>query len=110
MSYYIAQNQSGSLPQVYPFNVPIDGDVTIAFSGTCWSNTANCLGGVIVFLDGTQLGDVPLFFNAASQHMTQPTQFFPVTLQPGDHKITLQPLTGTTIADVNDFFSLWVLD
>ncbi|MBN8740046.1 MAG: hypothetical protein BGP24_21075 [Lysobacterales bacterium 69-70] len=110
MSYTIVLNQSGALPQVYPFSVPIDGDVTIAFSGTCWSTAANSLGGVVVFLDDAQIGEAPLFFNAASQHMALPTQFFAVTLTPGPHTITLKPLTANTISDKNDFFSLWVVD
>lgn len=74
MSYYIAQNQTGPLPQKYPFDLPITGDVTIAFSGTCWSNSPG-FAGVNVYLDGNLLGDVPLFFNNVSQHLELPASF-----------------------------------
>lgn len=111
MSYTIAQNQSGALPLTFPFNSPITGDVTIALAGTCWSNAAQALGGVVVMLDNVQIGQVELFFNDAGLHITLPTQFFPVELDTGGpHKITLLPLTGNTVSDQNDFFSLWILD
>jgi len=110
MSYNIAQNQSGPLPQKIPFTVPIDGDVTLAFSGTCWSTAANSLGGLVVYLDGTALGKVTLFFNSAGQHLALPTLFFPITLTDGPHTITLVPLTPNTTSDENDFFSLWIID
>ncbi|HVJ62882.1 MAG TPA: hypothetical protein VM555_09235, partial [Tahibacter sp.] len=96
MSYFIAQNQNGGFAQTFPFELPVTGDVTLAVSCTCWSNTAQALGGVVVYLDGNQLGDIPFFFNAASQHMTLPTFFFPVDLGPGPHKISIQPLTANT--------------
>jgi hypothetical protein len=110
VTYYIARNQTGALPQKFPFDLPISGDVTIAFSGTCWSKLAAAICGVTVYLDDTKLGDVPLFFNSASQHLTLPTQFFAANLDFGPHTITLRPLTDTTVSDQNDFFSLWLVD
>ena len=110
MTYYIAQNQSGALPLKFPFDLPISGDVTIAFSGTCWAKLPNGIGGVSVYLDGNKLGDVPFFFNNASEHHTLPTQFFATNLDFGQHAIVLQALTDITVSDQNDFFSLWILD
>jgi hypothetical protein len=110
VSYYIAQNQSGHLPQSYPFNVPISGDVTLAFAGTCWSTVANTLAGIIVSLDGVPVAKVPLFFNAASQHLALPTTFAPINLSEGNHTVTLEAMTPSTTTDSNDYFSLWIIE
>jgi hypothetical protein len=110
VTYYIAQNQGGSLPQSYPFDLPISGDVTIAFSGSCWSSFAAAICGVGVFLDDKHLGDVPLYFNKPNEHMALPTFFFPVNLDFGPHTITLRRITDTTFSDENDYFSLWIVD
>lgn len=110
MTFIIAQNQTGPLPLKIPFNAPIDGDVTIAFSGTCWSNAAAAPGGVQVYLDDTHIGDALLYFNAASVHLTLPTQFFAVNLSEGPHTIVLQPKSANTVSDKGDFYSLWIVD
>ena len=110
MTFVIAQNQTGPLPLKIPFNVPIDGDVTIAFSGTCWSSAAQAPGGVQVYLDGAHIGEALLFFNASGVHLTLPTQLFAVTLTDGPHTIALQPLSANTVSDKNDFYSLWIVD
>lgn len=109
MTFIIAQNQTGPLPLKIPFNAPMDGDVTIAFSGTCWSN-AQGTGGVQVYLDGTHIGDALLCFNTPGVHLTLPTQFFAVTLTEGPHTIALQPQSANTVSDKNDFYSLWIVD
>ncbi len=108
MTFIIAQNQMGPLPLKIPFNAPIDGDVTIAFSGTCWSNAATTAG-VQVYLDGTAIGEALVCFNQTGMHMSLPTQFFAVNLTSGPHTITLQPLNANTVSDKNDFYSLWII-
>ncbi|TDR36989.1 hypothetical protein DFR29_12625 [Tahibacter aquaticus] len=110
MTFVITQNQTGPLPLKIPFTAPISGDVTIAFSGTCWSSTVNNPGGVEVFLDGKSLGKALLFFNNTTQHQALPTQFFAVNLGEGQHTITLQAISSTVLSDRNDFFSLWIVD
>ena len=110
MTFAIAQNQPGPLPLKIPFTAPISGDVTIAFSGSCWSSTASNSGGVEVFLDGKSLGKSLLFFNNASLHLALPAQFFAVDLGEGPHTITLQPLSSTILSDPTDFFSVWIID
>ena len=110
MTYSIAQNQTGDLPLKFPFDLPISGDVTIAFAGTCWSKLPAAICGYYVYLDGVKLGAVPLFFNNAQQHQALPTSFFATNLDFGPHTITLTPLTDTTMSDKNDFFSLWIVD
>lgn len=110
MTFVITQNQPGPLPLKVTFTAPISGDVTIAFSGSCWSSTANNPGGVEVFLDDTSLGKSLLFFNSPSLHQALPTQFFAVNLSEGPHTITVKPIWSTILSDRNDFFSLWILD
>lgn len=110
MTFSIAQNQRGPLPLKLPFDTPISGDVTIAVSGTCWSKFAGANCGITVYLDGNKLGDVPLFFNNTSMHMTLPTYFFSANLDFGQHVITLGALTDETNSDQNDFYSVWIVD
>lgn len=110
MTFVITQNQPGPLPLKVTFTAPISGDVTIAFSGSCWSSTAQNPGGVEVFLDGVSLGKSLLYFNNSGLHLALPAQFFAVNLSEGPHTITVQPIWSTILSDKNDFFSLWVLD
>ena len=46
MSYYIAQNQGGVLPLTYPFEVPLTGNLTLGFSGSCWASLPGAICGV----------------------------------------------------------------
>ena len=110
MSFTIAQNQRGPLPLKMPFTAPISGNVTIAFSGTCWSSTVNNPGGVEVFLDDTSLGTAPMFFNNANTHLALPTQFFLVRLTRRQHTLSVRPVWSTILTDSNDFFSAWIID
>lgn len=110
MTFVITQNQPGPLPLKVTFTAPITGDVTIAFSGSCWSSTVNNPGGVEVFLDGQSLGRSLLFFNSSGVHQSLPTQFFATTLGEGPHAITVQAIGSTVLSDRNDFFSLWIID
>lgn len=110
MTFIIAQNQTGPLPLKMPFTAPISGDVTIAFSGTCWSSTAQNPGGVEVFLDGKSLGKALLFFNTPNLHLALPAQFFAVNLAEGPHALTVQAISSTVLSDRNDFFSAWIVD
>jgi hypothetical protein len=110
MSYVIVQNQGGVLPLKFPFNLPITGNLTLGFSGSCFASLPGAICGTAVYLDDKHLGDVPLCFNNANQHLTLPGYFFPITLGPGQHTITLRAITDTTRTDQNDAFSLWIID
>ena len=109
MTYYIAQNQGGVLPLTFPFDVPISGDVTLGFSGSCCASLPAAICGVAVYLDDKHIGDVPHFFNNANQHLALPTYFFPINLDFGPHTIMLRAITDTTRSDQNDPFSLWII-
>lgn len=111
MTQYITQNHpGGALPLTFPFDLPISGDVTIAFSGSCWSAFAKANCGFAVYLDDKHIGDVPLYFNNANQHQTLSTYFFPVNIDFGQHAIKLLGITDTTRCDQNDTISLWIVD
>lgn len=110
MSHSIVQNKGGALPLTFPFNLPISGDLTLGFSGSCSASLPGAICGVAVYLDDKHLGDVPQCFNNAHQHLTLPTYFFPINLDFGPHAITLRRITDTTITDQNDAFSLWIVD
>lgn len=110
MSYTIVNNKGGVLPLTFPFDLPITGDVTLAISGSCWASLPAAICGVAVYLDDKHIGDVPQFFNNASQHLALPANFFPINLGFGPHSIILRAITDTTRTDQNDYFSLWIVD
>lgn len=110
MTFIIAHNQRGPLPLKIPFTAPISGNVTIAFSGTCWSSVAKNPGGVEVFLDDKSLGTVPLFFNDPNMHLALPTQLFIVRLTGRQHTLGVRAMLSTIITDSNDYFSAWIID
>ncbi len=110
MSYVLTSNQTGGLPITVPFQVPLSGDVTIAFSGTAWTQTSNTVIGIDVLLDGVLLGRSLIYSNNASEHRALPTMFFATTLSEGPHKLTFVPTNGNTVSDVNDFYSAWIID
>ena len=109
MSYYIARNQGGVLPMKYSFEVPITGDLTLAFSGSLWASVPASMCGVSVYLDDKHLGDVMMFFNNANVHLPLPTFFFPINLDFGPHTVTLRAYSEVTRSDQNDPFSLWIV-
>jgi hypothetical protein len=110
VNYPIVQNQGGVLPLTFPFELPLTGNLTLGFSGSCYASLPAAICGVAVYLDDKHLGDVPQFFNNANQHLTLPTFFFPINLGRGPHTITLRRITDTTITDNNDAFSVWIID
>jgi hypothetical protein len=110
MSFVIANNQTGALPVNIKFQAPMDGPVTIAFSGSAWSQANGTVIGVDVLLDGNLLGTALLYSNQGQEHRALPTQFFVTQLSDGTHSITLNPTNSNTITDVNDFFSVWIID
>jgi len=110
MSFVIANNLTGPLPLDIPFNPPLDGPVTIAFSGSAWASVSNTLIGVDVLLDGALLGTALLYSNQTQEHRTLPTQFFASKLSDGAHTITLRATNANTTSDANDFYSLWIID
>ena len=110
MSYTIVQNKGGVLPLTFPFEIPLTGNLTLGISGSCWASLPGAICGVAVYLDDKHIGDVPQLFNNANQHLALPAAFFPIKLGPGQHAISLHPITDTTRTDQNDPFSLWIVD
>jgi hypothetical protein len=111
MAFVIASGKQGSLPLTFPFTSPVVGPATLVVAATAWTKTAATLIGVEVVLNNVVLGTLQIYANLASVHITLPTALFNANFgsQTGN-KLTLQAATGTTVTDVNDYFSAWILD
>ncbi len=93
---------NGPLPLSATFNAPADGEVLFFLSGSVWSGAPNALVGLQLYLDGNSIGGASVFCNEASSHRAVVPIFIPVDLTFGQHTITVEAMTGSTMADVND--------
>lgn len=107
--FTIAGNVAGPLPLNIPFTAPLDGPVTLMFSGTAWSQTANVMIGVNILLDGNLIGTSQLFSNLVAEHKTLPAQLITADLGEGQHTLRIVALNSNTATDFNDNFSVWLL-
>ncbi len=96
------------MPLKIAFDVPISGDVTLAFSGAAGQIRERVLRRQRS-PRRHQARRRPLYFNNPTQHLTLPTHFFPATLGYGQHTILLKALTDETNTDKDDFYS-WIVD
>jgi len=99
----------GPLPITVNFSAPSDGASFFGITGSVWSQTANVMIGVGVELDGKPIGSASIFSNGASTHRNVVPSYIPANLAFGKHTLTLVPLTGSTISDVNDLFDVILL-
>lgn len=97
--------------------LPIDGTFTsgggtlvIIFSGSAWASTGNRLG-LLVSLDGTQVGSSQVSTNELTSHKSFPANILviPNIAAATTHKITLSAAANTT-TDSWDFFNVAVLE
>ena len=100
----IVLNQSGPLPITAKFNCPTDGPAAIYVDGSVWSGNNNTMIGIAISLDGRGIGVAQIFSNGSSTHRAVVPVFTPVQMSIGPHTLTLAPLNGQTVSDVNDIF------
>ncbi|MRD49740.1 hypothetical protein [Caenimonas koreensis] len=105
----IAISQSGPLPITQVVNIQNDGPSLIMLSASAWSQTANTMIGVELVIDGAVVTSAMLFCNPTDQHMSLVSTPVPYTFSFGQHTITLQAATSTTVSDSNDFYGVTLL-
>lgn len=64
---------------------------------------------LIVYLDGTQIGEAQIFSNGSSTHRTLPTLLLNIQLSAGQHTLELRQFGSGVTSDGNDFFSAMIL-
>jgi len=97
--------QQGPLPIKATFNSLTDEPVYVEVNGSVWSTTPNTMIGILVEVDGIAVGKALIYSNQASTHRTVVPSYGQVQLGPGQHAITLSPVTGTTTSDGNDSYT-----
>ena len=100
---------NGPFPVKGTFNAESDDARVIFVSGSVWSNTAGQWVGVQILLDGTFIGDAVIFCNEATSHRAFIPVMIPATVAFGSHTITLQASGSSTVADINDFFNVYIM-
>ncbi len=94
---------SGPLPIKAQFNSPSVGSTDFIITGTAWANAVGQIG-LVVSINGAQVGTATVYANATSSHMTLPTLFVTVNLPTQQGTIVITPATGSTVTDFNDTF------
>jgi hypothetical protein len=102
----VMDNVTGPLPRTATFQTNGNPALLIV-SGTAYA-AGNTLLSVNVHLDGEQIGELRGYTNEGSSHKTLPTRVFRATLAGGTHSLMLAG--GSGIFDVNDFFSVTVVE
>lgn len=94
----------GPLPASVTFEAPADGSVMFVLSGTARTESAACMIGFSLLLDGYTVGEPAMCWaNQNNNHQAMRTTFIPVdNLTSGEHTIEVVNSYGTTITDVND--------
>lgn len=111
MATMILIDQNGPLPLSAAFNVPSDGEITFLLSGTARTTNAAVLTGIVLSLDGNQIGSPAMCWaNQNNNHIAMRTTAIVASgLSEGSHTVEITPMDGNTTTDVNDYFqlSLW---
>lgn len=102
----ILNQKKGPLPLTASFNAPSDAPSCLIISGSVWTQTANQIIGISVSLDGQHIGSASIFSNAVATHRAVVPTYIPVKLKFGPHQLVLSTTPGTTVSDINDFFSV----
>ncbi len=96
-------------PTDIPFTSPVAGSPVLFFlSGSGWSPNGQEMVGVNVALDGETFTSMQAFTNEAKSHVTFVSEINLVTLDFGQHKLSLQPSSNLT-SDTNDTFTVTLI-
>lgn len=105
MAVQVLISQKGPLPINTSFSSPGDMPMYLEVNGSVWTQTANNMIGIQVAVDGTVVGTAQIFSNGSSTHRAVVPIYIPVKLGQGQHSLALTAAPGTTVSDVNDFFT-----
>ena len=85
------------------------GPLLVLASGSAYSATDAHLD-VVVQIDGAPIGHLQEYTNEFGSHKAFPTRTFKITPSAGSHNVQLLAGTTTTVADLNDHFSVTVIE
>ena len=105
MPLQVIIQQVGPLPITVNFNAPGDSPMTLEVNGSVWTQTTNSMIGIGIKLDNKVIGAAQIFSNAKATHRTVVPVYLPIKLHQGQHTLSLYVNTGTTISDLNDFYT-----
>ena len=105
MAIQVILSQKGPLPITANFNALGDEPMYLEVNGSVWTQTANKLIGIAIQLDGQAVGTAQIFSNANATHRAVVPAYILIQLGQGQHKLTLSPAAGTTVSDLNDFYT-----
>jgi hypothetical protein len=98
--------QAGPLPIKQGFMWPSSESIIVAVSGSAWTQKAGTLLTLQVQVDDKVIGTMQQLAGAATTHLALPTGFFAITRQISQAVLTLSAGNDTTLADVNDQFTV----
>ena len=105
MAIQVILAQAGPLPISATFNAPGDEPMYLEINGSVWAQAVNVMTGIVIQLDGVQVGTAQVFSNGNATHRAVVPAYIGVKLAQGSHKLTLSALSGGTVSDYNDFYT-----
>lgn len=85
------------------------GTVEVKANFTAFSNTNNNAATFKLLRDGTEVDNVPFYFNSSGIHFTMPELYAIIPLETGSHTYAIQIGTNT-IVDYNDVGTITVIE
>jgi hypothetical protein len=104
--YPVIIHQAGPLPIKTTVKWPSSDIVTMAVSGSAWTQSPNTTVAVNVSVDGQMIGTLQMYANQSGVHLAFPTAFLPSQGTFGEFTVALTPANGTTLTDANDMFTV----
>jgi hypothetical protein len=106
----VLPNHGGPLPLTTTTFSSTGRGLLVIVTGTSFVQTGTGNLDVQVQFDGAPLGDLNVYANVAGLHEALPTMVFPVpSPTPGAHTITLVNGSNATTNDINDVFSVTIV-
>ena len=104
MAVQLILQQAGPLPITATFKSIGDSQMYLEVNGSVWATSPNVMTGITIQIDGQSVGQAKIFSNGPSTHRAVVPAYVPVTLGPGQHKLTLSA-SSNTVSDSNDNFT-----
>lgn len=111
-------NHNGPMPVTASFTTASTGSATLTVAGSVYTRSRDSLTGIRVLFDGVEVGTCTIWSNTPSTHRAVVPGTFNVTLDQQEpsigtaptYSVTLEPLDGGTLSDVNDSFTVVLTD
>jgi hypothetical protein len=105
----VVLHQAGPLPIKTTVKWPSTDVVTMAVSGSAWTQSPNTTVAVNVSVGDQMIGTLQIFANQAQVHLALPDAFIATQGAFGEFPLTLTAANGNTITDANDIFTVALL-